>query len=139
MLTPAKLDAIPTENGFVIAAENPKQAASRQTPNPVIVSNPRDSIKIIMNGRSVTSSSNNPNKLPKSIKNNMHIAITNRFLFENLATILFMMTFMPLVFSIRLNTPLIMRRNAEIIMIVRLPFSIKTRKGAVIIFQNDIG
>ena len=35
---PAKPDASPTLNGFVIAAENPKQAAIMHTPKPTIVS-----------------------------------------------------------------------------------------------------
>ena len=48
-----------------LAAEKPKHADIIQTPSPVIVSKPIESIKTITRGRRATSSSNIPKKLPK--------------------------------------------------------------------------
>ena len=137
-LIPAKLDAIPTEKGLVMAAEKPKQEASKHTPNPVIVSKPKESINITINGRRVTNSSNSPNKLPKSIKNKTQAQITSFFFVPNLFTMVFIITFKPLVLSSKLNTPLITSKNRLIIIMVMPPSSMNTLKGAVITRQNSM-
>ena len=111
VLISARLDAIPIEKGFVIAAENPKQAERRQTPKPVIVSNPSESMKIIIKGKRVISSSKRPNKLPNNIKNKTQTQITSFCFFPNFETILFIITLMPFVLSKRLKIPLIINRN----------------------------
>ena len=67
-LTPATWAARPTEKGLVMAAEKPKQAASRHAPRPAIVSIPTESKNIVTMGSRVISSSYIPKKLPKSIK-----------------------------------------------------------------------
>ena len=65
---PASCAAVPTEKGLVIAVEKPKQAANRQAPRPIMVSIFMDSINTMISGSRVTSSSNIPNRLPKSMK-----------------------------------------------------------------------
>ena len=124
---------MPTENGLVIAAEKPKHAASIQTPKPVIVSKPIESINTITSGNSVTSSSNIPNKLPNAIKIKVAIQTTSFFLSANFLTVLLMIIFVPFVFSSRLKTPLITNKNTLIIITVKPSLSdANTRKGAVI-------
>ena len=124
------------ENGLVMAVENPKQAAIRQAPRPTIVSNCIDSINAITSGKRVTSSSNIPNRLPKSINSSIIIQTIGPPRSRKRRITNAMNVLMPPVLSCRLNTPLITSRKMLIIMIVSPSSDANTRSGAVITRQG---
>ena len=120
-----------------MAAEKPKHAAIMQTPKPIMVSQPIDSINTTIIGNSVTNSSNIPKKLPNAMNTSVETHITATLFLQRVTT-LRMNAATPPVFSITLNTPLITSKNTLIIMIVNASEEPKTRTGAVTTFQKGM-
>ena len=115
-----------------MAVEKPKQAASRQEPTPTRVSIFIDSINTIISGSRVTSSSNIPNRLPKSIKIKTVIQTTGPPRSRRLRIMLTTKVFTPPVSSKILKMPLITSKKTLIIIMERASSDANTLTGAVI-------